>query len=72
MVLDYHKDIFMARSSRKDPQFNFRFPVEIREKLELSANKNNRSMTSELLTILEKALSATTPKALDMNAQTQI
>ena len=49
----------MARSSRQDPTFTLRIPTELREKLDSSAKQNNRSMTSELLTILERALNAT-------------
>lgn len=48
----------MARSSRQDKQFGLRIPERLRVLLDESAKKNNRSTTSELLTILENALCA--------------
>lgn len=46
----------MARSSRSFKAFNVRMPESLRVLLDKSAQKNNRSTTAELLTILEKAL----------------
>lgn len=57
----------MARSSRQCPQFNLRMPPELKEKLEISAKHNNRSITSELLTILERALNATNTQSPSCN-----
>lgn len=43
--------------ARDDPHFNFRMPLEVREKLKLRAESNGRSMNAELLKIVEDALS---------------
>ncbi|EJZ0950369.1 Arc family DNA-binding protein [Escherichia albertii] len=43
--------------ARDDPHFNFRMPLEVREKLKLRAEANGRSMNSELLQIVQDALS---------------
>ncbi|MCE7614193.1 Arc family DNA-binding protein [Vibrio fluvialis] len=42
--------------ARNDPHFNFRMPLEVREKLKLRAEANGRSMNTELLRIVEDAL----------------
>jgi len=54
--------------------FGVRMPKETREWLKARAKANRRTMNAELVFILEneKALDASTPKALDMNTQTQI
>lgn len=39
-------------------QVNFRMPAELKEKLEFSADKNGRSITSELVTRLEQSFAA--------------
>ena len=49
--------------ARDDPHFNFRMPLEVREKLKLRAEANGRSMNSELLQIVEDALSKPSPIA---------
>lgn len=51
-----------------------RLQPELKVWLKEEAKKNCRSMNYELIFILEKekALRASTPKALDMNAQTSI
>lgn len=54
--------------------FGVRMPSETRAWLKAEAKKNCRTMNNEMVFILEKekALRASTPKALDMNAQTSI
>ncbi|EMX0940407.1 Arc family DNA-binding protein [Escherichia coli] len=47
--------------ARDDPHFNFRMPLEVREKLKLRAEANGRSMNSELLQIVQDALSKPSP-----------
>ncbi|WP_260864055.1 Arc family DNA-binding protein [Citrobacter sp. Marseille-Q6884] len=47
--------------ARDDPHFNFRMPLEVREKLKFRAEANGRSMNSELLKIVEDALSEPSP-----------
>lgn len=42
--------------ARDDPHFNFRMPLEVREKLKFRADANGRSMNSELLQIVQDAL----------------
>ncbi|EHO9799065.1 Arc family DNA-binding protein [Escherichia coli] len=49
--------------ARDDPHFNFRMPLEVREKLKLRAEANGRSMNSELLQIVQDALSKPSPIA---------
>ncbi|HBN2263066.1 TPA: Arc family DNA-binding protein [Escherichia coli] len=49
--------------ARDDPHFNFRMPLEVREKLKLRAEANGRSMNSELLQIVHDALSKPSPIA---------
>lgn len=39
--------------ARTDPQFNFRIPAALKEKLEESAKINGRSVTAEVITRLE-------------------
>lgn len=46
---------------RDDPHFNFRMPLEVREKLKYRAESNGRSMNSELLQIVQDALSRPSP-----------
>ncbi|EPK4542394.1 Arc family DNA-binding protein [Serratia marcescens] len=47
--------------ARDDPHFNFRMPIEVREKLKQRAASNGRSMNTELLRIVEDALSQPHP-----------
>ncbi|KGA31105.1 Arc family DNA-binding protein [Pectobacterium odoriferum] len=47
--------------ARDDPHFNFRMPMEVREKLKIRAASNGRSMNTELLRIVEDALSTPSP-----------
>lgn len=42
--------------ARDDPHFNFRMPLEVREKLKFRAEANGRSMNSELLQIVMDAI----------------
>ncbi|AOZ63896.1 partition protein ATPase [Salmonella phage UPF_BP1] len=49
--------------ARDDPHFNFRMPMEVREKLKFRAEANGRSMNSELLQIVQDALSKPSPIA---------
>ncbi|WVD66770.1 Arc family DNA-binding protein [Orbus sturtevantii] len=43
--------------SREDPQLRIRLPIELKEKIQNLAEKNNRSMNAEIVTALEMALS---------------
>lgn len=47
--------------ARDDPHFNFRMPLEVREKLKIRAASNGRSMNTELLRIVEDALATPSP-----------
>lgn len=52
--------------ARSDPQMNFRIPAELKERLEVAAKNNNRSLTSELVSRLEASLdSSNTHDKLD-------
>lgn len=62
----------MTIQSRHDPQVNIRMPDEIKERVKESAKQNNRSMNSEIIFILKKALSVSPLRASDVNTQTQI
>lgn len=42
--------------ARDDPHFNFRMPLEVREKLKFRAEANGRSMNAELLQIVQDAI----------------
>ena len=42
--------------ARSDPQMNFRIPAELKDRLEVAAKDNNRSLTSELVSRLEASL----------------
>ena len=42
--------------ARDDPHFNFRMPLEVREKIKNRAAANGRSMNAELLQIVQDAL----------------
>lgn len=39
--------------SREDPQLRIRLPIELKEKIQEAAAKNNRSMNAEIVSILE-------------------
>ncbi|PLD27951.1 hypothetical protein B6I51_24720 [Klebsiella pneumoniae] len=47
--------------ARDDPHFNFRMPLEVREKIKNRAAANGRSMNAELLQIVQDALDQTSP-----------
>lgn len=47
--------------ARDDPHFNFRMPLEVREKIKQRAESNGRSMNSELLQIVQDALAQPSP-----------
>ncbi|MGJ5664062.1 Arc family DNA-binding protein [Morganella morganii] len=47
--------------SREYPQFKLRMPPEMRDKLRQRANMNGRSVNSELLQIIDDALSQPSP-----------
>ena len=49
--------------SREDPQFKFRLPAELKAKLDQRAKMNGRSINSELVQIVQKALSEPSPIA---------
>lgn len=52
--------------ARHDPQMNFRIPAELKERLEVAAKDNNRSLTSELVSRIEASLdSSNTHDKLD-------
>lgn len=40
--------------SREDPQLRIRLPIELKEKIEVSAKNNNRSMNAEIVQRLER------------------
>lgn len=40
--------------SRDDPQLRIRLPIELKEKIEVSAKENNRSMNAEIVQRLER------------------
>ncbi len=44
--------------ARTDPQLNIRIPLELKEKLEDAAKKHGRSVTAEIVKILEDALAS--------------
>ena len=47
--------------ARDDPHFNFRMPLEVREKLKSRAESNGRSMNAELLQIVQDAIAKPSP-----------
>ncbi|MEZ7027269.1 Arc family DNA-binding protein [Klebsiella variicola] len=47
--------------ARDDPHFNFRMPLEVREKIKKRAAANGRSMNAELLQIVQDALDQPSP-----------
>ncbi|HDH7807195.1 TPA: Arc family DNA-binding protein [Raoultella ornithinolytica] len=47
--------------ARDDPHFNFRMPLEVREKIKNRAAANGRSMNAELLQIVQDALTQPSP-----------
>ncbi|ECP6665110.1 Arc family DNA-binding protein [Salmonella enterica subsp. enterica serovar Gaminara] len=47
--------------ARDEPKFTFRMPPEIKEKLKVRAEMNGRSFNSELLQIVQDALSEPSP-----------
>ncbi|MEO5807906.1 Arc family DNA-binding protein [Devosia sp.] len=48
---------------QKDPQFKLRIPREIRDRLQISALRERRSMNSQIVKMLEQALSSENEKA---------
>lgn len=44
--------------ARNDPQMNLRIPVELKEKIEVSAFKNNRTITAEAVKRLEESFNS--------------
>lgn len=42
--------------ARSDPQMNFRIPLHLKEQLEIAAKQNGRSMTSEIVAILNDSI----------------
>jgi len=42
--------------AREDPQLRIRLPIELKEKIQEQANKNNRSMNAEIVYALEQSL----------------
>jgi len=49
--------------ARDDPHFNFRMPLDVREKLKFRAESNGRSMNAELLKIVQDSLEQPSPIA---------
>lgn len=47
--------------ARDEPKFTFRMPPEVKEKLKTRAEMNGRSFNSELLQIVQDALSKPSP-----------
>lgn len=50
------------KGARQAPQFNFRIPPEVKDWLEKQAATNNRSVSGELLTILQRAMRTEQPQ----------
>ncbi|HDX3035659.1 TPA: Arc family DNA-binding protein [Escherichia coli] len=55
--------------SREDPQLRIRLPIELKEKIELSAKENNRSMNAEIVQRLERTYLADLPEDVVLSAQ---
>ncbi|HCD3955212.1 TPA: Arc family DNA-binding protein [Enterobacter hormaechei] len=55
--------------SREDPQLRIRLPIELKEKIELSAKENNRSMNAEIVQRLERSYLADLPEDEVLSAQ---
>ncbi|HCU2310642.1 TPA: Arc family DNA-binding protein [Klebsiella aerogenes] len=49
--------------SREDPQFKLRLPADLKAKLDQRAKMNGRSINSELVQIVQNALSQPSPVA---------
>ena len=45
--------------ARSDPQFNLRVPVDLKEKIELAAKQNGRSINAEAVARLQGSFSET-------------
>lgn len=45
----------MWSMARDDLQFRLRIPEKLKQKIEISAGENNRSMTSEIISRLERS-----------------
>ncbi|MGR3464076.1 Arc family DNA-binding protein [Limimaricola sp.] len=43
----------MAAPKQTDPQFKLRLPASLKEQIEVAADKNNRSMNSEIVARLQ-------------------
>jgi hypothetical protein len=48
----------MTPAKQTDPQYKLRMPVKLKEKIELVAKNNNRSMNAEIIARLEASFSA--------------
>lgn len=55
--------------SREDPQLRIRLPIELKEKIEISAKENNRSMNAEIVQRLERTYLAELPEDEVLSAQ---
>jgi hypothetical protein len=42
--------------NQRDPQFKLRLPAQLRDKIQLMAAQDRRSMNSEIIVLLERAL----------------
>ncbi len=62
----------MAISKRTDPQINIRLSKDLKDSVDINARKNNRSRNAEIIFLIEKALSADTLKALDVNQTAKV
>jgi len=62
----------MAISKRTDPQINIRLSKDLKDSVDINARKNNRSRNAEIIFLIEKALSADTLKALDVNPTAKV
>lgn len=49
--------LWCMKQRHDEPQFKFRIPSELKEALELAAQTNNRTLTSEIIHRLEKSFS---------------
>lgn len=48
----------MARASKQSDQFPLRLPPGLRDLVREAADQNNRSMNSEIVTVLQRAMNA--------------
>lgn len=52
---------FMTQPTQSDPQFKLRVPLGLKNRVELAAEENNRSMNAEIVAALEEKFPAPPP-----------